>query len=99
MRSTISLCPDTFEMGSYETLPIGFDIASLLVESETPTNARTNLIQIDTGLDYGPGHPTIPSIQGTRLVQTLTALEAGKRYRLIIQFDAATGKTWAPSLL
>src|SRR5262245_26937179 len=99
MRSEITVAPNMFEMGSHETLPISFDISQLLLVSETPTNAVTTLVQIDSGIDYGAGHPTVPSIQGTKLVQTLTALQAGKRYRLIIQFNAAAGKTWAPSLL
>ena len=99
MRQTISMCPDTFEMSSHETLPLAFDVAGLLAGGETPSAPLSMLIQIDTGLDYSAGHPTAPTINGTQLVQTVTALQAGKHYRLIIQFNAAAGKTWAPSLL
>src|SRR5262245_39893355 len=94
-RPTIAVCPDTFEMSSYETLPLTFDVADLLEAGETPSAPVTSLIQIDTGLDYVAGHPTAPVVQGTQLVQSVTALQAGKRYRLIIKFTAAAGKIWA----
>jgi hypothetical protein len=99
MRSAISVCPDVFEMSSHETLPLAFDVASLLESGETASGAASTLVQIDTGLDYAAGHPSAAVIQGTQLIQAVTALEAGKRYRLIIQFTAAPGKVWAPSLL
>jgi hypothetical protein len=99
MRSDIAVCPDTFEMGSQETLPLAFDVAGLLLAGETPSAPDSTLIQVDTGLDYAAGHPSNPTISGTQLIQTVTALEAGKRYLLIIQFTAAAGKIWAPSLL
>jgi hypothetical protein len=95
----ISVCPETFEMSSYETLPIAFDISGLLLVGETPSGPSAQLIQIDTGMDYAPGHPGSPIIQSTQLIQTVTALQVGKRYRLVIQFSAAPGKVWAPSLL
>jgi len=99
MRSTIAMCPDTFEMSSFETLPLAFDIAGLLLVGETPSAPTSVLLQLDTGVDYAAGHPIQPSINGTQLIQTLTALQAGKRYRLVITFTAAAGKIWAPSLL
>jgi len=98
MRPTIAVCPDTFEMSSHETLPLAFDVANLLLAGETPSGPSATLTQIDTGQDYVSGHPGVPIIQGTQLIQTVTALQPGKRYRLIIQFTAAAGKVWAPSL-
>ena len=95
----ISVCPESLEMSSYETLPLAFDVADLLLVGETPTAATAQLIQIDTGMDYASGHPGSPIIQGTQLVQTVTGLQIGKRYRLVMQFQAAPGKIWAPSLL
>jgi hypothetical protein len=86
-------------MSSFETLPITFDVTELLIDGETVSLPSSTLVQLDTGLDYAAGHPSAPAIQGALIIQTVTALEAGKRYRLIVQFDAAVGKTWAPSLL
>jgi hypothetical protein len=95
----ISVCPEVFAMSSFETLPLAFDVSGLLLTGETPSSPSARLVQMDTGMDYASGHPGSPVIQGTQLIQTVTALQVGKRYRLIIQFTAAAGKVWAPSLL
>lgn len=95
----ISVCPDFLEMSSYETLPLAFDVAGLLEDGETPSGAAATLLQLDTGQDYASGHPGSAIVQGTQLIQTVTGLQPGKRYRLVIQFSAAIGKVWAPSLL
>lgn len=99
MRQTIAMNPDTFLMSSRETLPIAFDVADLLDVGETPSGPAATLEQVDTGLDYAPGHPGAAIVQGTQLIQTVTGLQPRKRYRLVIQFTAALGKVWAPSLL
>ena|SRR5215831_2033818 len=98
-RATISVCPDVFAMSSHETLPLAFDVSALLLVGETPTSPSALLIQLDTGLDYPAGRTGTPIIQGTQIIQTVTALQAGKHYRLVIEFNAAAGKIWAPSLL
>lgn len=92
------MCPDTFVMSSRETLPIAFDVSPLLEEGETPSSPESSLVQIDNGVDYVTGRPGAAFVQGEEIVQTVTGLRAGKRYLLAIQFEAAPGKIWAPSL-
>jgi hypothetical protein len=86
-------------MGSGETLPLTFDASGIVLEGEAISNATAQLVQIDTGLDYAAGRLGDVAIAGTDLTQTVTGLLPRKRYRLVIQFEVAVNKVWAPYLM
>lgn len=88
-----------FAMASQETLPLSFDLSEVLQVSESISNATAQLIQLDTGQDYAAGRQGTVAVQGAVLTQVVTGLSPRKRYRLVIQFQAAIGKIWAPYLL
>jgi len=98
MHNSIAVSPDTFLMSSQETLPLAFDVADLLEDGETPSDAAATLVQIDNGLDHVSGRPGTVQVNGTQLVQVVTQLTPRKRYRLSIRFTAGPSKTWAPFL-
>ena len=92
--------PNVFEMASQETLPISFDATPILVEGETIAWAQAQLVQIDNGEDVSTTGLIGPvAVAGSELVATVTSLLPRKRYRLVIQFEVAPNKVWAPSLL
>jgi hypothetical protein len=62
--------------------------------------ALATLTQIDNGQDYSAAGLLGPVAVGTTdLTQTVTSLLPRKRYRLVIQFEVAPNKVWAPYLL
>jgi hypothetical protein len=95
----LSVSPQVFEMGSLETLPLTFDASDLVLEGEAISSATSQLVQIDTGQDYAAGRLGDVAVAGTDLTQTVTGLLPRKRYRLVIQFEVAVNKVWAPYLL
>lgn len=95
----IAVNPDAFQMGSQETLPLTFDATSILLPGETIGSATASLVQLDTGADYIAGRVGTVAVAGTDLTQTVTALLPRKRYRLVIQFQVAVNKIWAPYLM
>lgn len=95
----IAVNPDAFQMGSLETLPLTFDASDIVLPGETIATATAQLVQVDTGLDYEAGRIGQVAVAGTDLTQTVTGLLPRKRYRLVIQFEVAVGKVWAPYLL
>ena len=101
MTSTqIQVSPNVFEMASQETLPLAFDVSPILLEGETVAWAQATLVQIDNGQDVSSAGLIGPvAVAGTELVQTVTSLLPRKRYRLVIQFEVAANKVWAPYLL
>jgi len=86
-------------MASQETLPLTFDATSILLEGETIATATAQLVQVDTGLDYTAGLLGPVAVAGPELTQTVTGLLPRKRYRLVIQFEVAANKVWAPHLM
>jgi hypothetical protein len=95
----IAVSPETFPMASQETLPLTFDATDQLLAGETISNPTAQLIQLDTGQDYAAGRQGAVVVAGALLTQTVTALVPRKRYRLVIRFEVALGKAWAPYLL
>jgi len=64
-----------------------------------PLSATAQLVQVDTGLDYTAGLLGPVAVAGPELTQTVTGLLPRKRYRLVIQFEVAANKVWAPHLM
>lgn len=96
----LSVSPNVFEMASQETLPLSFDATPILLEGETIAWAQATLTQIDNGVDYSSAGLIGPvAVAGSELTATVTSLMPRKRYRLIIQFEVAANKVWAPYLL
>lgn len=92
---SVLVIPNDYEMDSAETLPLAFDTAPYLSGVETPTNPRAELIDAGSGATYTAGLSGSPSVAGTIITQTVTALERGKKYELKIIFQAAVGKVMA----
>ncbi len=97
--SEIQVSPDWFPMGSQETLPLTFDASEVLLEGESIQSATAELVQVDTGVDYTAGRVGGVTVLGTDLTQVVSALQARKRYRLVIRFTINAQKVWAPYLL
>ena len=95
----IAVNPDAFLMGSLETLPLTFDASGIVLPGETIGTATAQLVQLDTGAEYSAGRVGQVAVAGTDLTQTVTALVPRKRYRLVIQFQVAVNKVWAPYLV
>jgi len=95
----IAVNPDAFQMSSFETLPLTFDASDIVLPGESIATAIAQLVQVDTGVDYAAGRVGAVAVAGTELTQTVTALLPRKRYRLVIQFQVAVGKVWAPYLM
>jgi hypothetical protein len=57
-------------------------------------------VRIDNGEDVSAeGLLGTVSVAGAELTATVTSLLPRKRYRLVIQFEVAANKVWAPYLL
>jgi hypothetical protein len=96
----LAVSPSPFEMGSLETLPLTFDATSVLLPGESVAWAQATLTQLDNGQDYSAIGLLGPiGIDGTDLTATVSSLLPRKRYRLVVQFEVAPNKVWAPSLL
>ena len=95
----VSVTPNDFEMASKETLPLTFDATPIMLPGESVIVATASLTQLDNGVDYSTTGLLGPvTIAGNDLTATVTALLPRKRYRLVIQFEVAANKVWAPSL-
>jgi len=98
-RTGLSVSPTAFEMGSQETLPLTFDATPVLLEGESIGWAQATLVRIDSDEDVSAAALLGPvAVTGSELTATITALVPRKRYRLVIQFEAAPNKIWAPYL-
>jgi hypothetical protein len=86
-------------MGSAETLPLTFDTTSILLPGESIAWALATLTQLDNGLEYDAGLLGPVAIAGPDVTATVTGLLPRKRYRLVVQFEVAPNKVWAPSLM
>jgi len=95
----LMVSPNPFEMGSQETLPLTFDATPILLPGESVVWAQATLTQIDNGQDYSATGLLGPvAVAGNDLTATITSLVPRKRYRLVVQFEVAANKVWAPSL-
>jgi len=96
----LMVSPSPFEMGSQETLPLTFDATPILLPGESVVWATATLTRIDNGQDYSALGLLGPvAIAGSDLTATITGLLPRKQYRLVVQFEVAANKVWAPSLL
>lgn len=96
----LTVAPNPFEMGSLETLPLTFDATPVLLEGETIAWAQATLTQLDNGVDYSATGLLGPvAIAGNDLTATVSSLLPRKRYRLVVQFEVAANKVWAPHLV
>ena len=87
-------------MGSQETLPLTFDATPVLLEGESVAWAQATLVRVDSDEDVSAeGLLGAVAIAGPELTATVTSLVPRKRYRLVIQFEVAANKVWAPYLL
>ena len=99
--SALSTHPDTFEIARSETLPLGIDMAALLLDGETITSPTATLTDLSTGLDASTaGFSGSASTAGGVVTQTLVGagLVAGRNYRLAVSFVAG-GKHWTTETL
>lgn len=94
----VQVQPNVFEMSSQETLPLTFDASDLVLEGESITSATATLTRVDTGVSYGAGILGTVAISGTDLTTTVTALQPRASYRLMVRFQVAVNKVWAPYL-
>lgn len=97
--SEVAVSPNIFEMGSLETLPLVFDATPILLPGEAIDSAIAFLVQIDNGLAYDAGLVGPVAVAGSELTATVTGLLPRKRYRLVVQFEVAPNKVWAPYLM
>lgn len=97
--SALSTQPATWQIATTETLPLGVDMAALLLEGETITSPTADLVDPDDGaaVEGGVG---MPSVAGSVVTQTITGSEltAGTTYRLVVSFVAG-GKHWSTETL
>jgi hypothetical protein len=82
LATSIVFEPLSIELSSIETRAIPVDIANLLAQGETATSPQSSLTDLITGVPYPGGLSGDPSLVGTRISQTITALQPGRRYRL-----------------
>lgn len=95
----LSVSPNVFEMGSFETLPLTFDATPVLLDGESISWAQATLVRTDNDQDVSAAALLGPvAVAGPELTATVTSLVPRKRYRLVIQFEAAPNKIWAPYL-
>ncbi len=89
----ISFTPNTFEIGSRETVPLRFDMSALLAVGESVASPAAALWDITTGSSYGSGLSGGAGTTGNVILQTITGLVSGHTYRLMIGMTPAVGKT------
>lgn len=83
-------------MGSGESLPLGVDVAALLLDGETISSPAATLTDVSGAASGGTVGGS--SVAGTVITQAVSALAAGNTYRLVVAFTAG-GKTWQTETL
>ena len=91
--SQLSTTPDTIEIGSTETKSPSISFAPNL-GAATIVSATATLTNIETGALYAAGLGT-KTVTATAVIQQLTALQAGVRYRLVITATQSDGEVTA----
>lgn len=97
--STLAFRPSRAEIASTETVPLAFDMADLLAAGESVASPSVSLTNLITGASYASGLSGSASVSGTRILQSVTALVAGQRYRLVVTMTPAAGKTLSAELI
>ena len=90
--SLLATRPPRTEIASTETVTLECDMAALLASGETVLTPVVSLINVATGASYAGGLSGSPSVTGTRIRQSVTALVAGQRYRVIWTMTPVAGK-------
>jgi hypothetical protein len=85
-----------FQAGSTETLPLAVDISARLGSGETPTSPASELRDITTGTMYPAGLSGSASVNGSNILQSVTALQKGHRYLLVVSFTAGGRRESVP---
>ncbi len=91
--SGLSFSPNTFEIGSRETIPLAFNMAALLAVGESVASPVSALWDLTLGSSYGSGLSGSPTAAGDVITQTVTALVSGHTYRLMVGMTPVAGKT------
>ncbi len=87
--------PSAITVLSGETLPIGIDFSGLITQGQTPTSPTASLFDITSATPGTPVTLTGPlTLVGNVVTQTITALTAGRTYRLILGLTAVAGTVW-----
>lgn len=90
--------PGSVTVLSGETRPLGIDMGLLLKDGQsvgTPLTAHLyDITDGDPGTSFPSGLVSVPSVSGTVVSQTVTALVPLHTYRLVLGFQAAVGTIW-----
>lgn len=97
--SALSTDPPVKEQASTETLPWRFDTTPLLTTGESPSAAIASLTDDRSGVAYPAGLTGDAQVSGNFITQSVTALQRGRTYRLVVTFQAAVGKVWSMELI
>lgn len=91
---TAAFSPDSHEMLSVESHPLGFDARLVLQAGETITAPQAQLLDAGTGQSYPGGLVGPPTVSGTVITQRVANLQPGHTYWLIVSFTASGGTVW-----
>lgn len=97
--STLAFRPSRTEIASTETVPLTFEMADMLASGESVASPTTSLTNLITGASYSSGLSGSPAVSDTRILQSVTALVAGQRYRLVVTMTPSAGKTLSSELI
>src|SRR6266487_6261506 len=95
----LSVIPAKKDAASTETLPLEFETAGYLAVGETPSSVSIVLVDADSDVPYPAGLSGPPVVSGTKIRQTVTGLQKGRRYWLRGTFTASAGKRESFQLL
>lgn len=90
---TLTTEPDTIQQGSGSTLPWDIDMSAHLGLGESVSAPTATLEDLGTQASYAGGVLSATVLSSTVVRVTLQALVRGTRYRLVVRFTAAAGKT------
>jgi hypothetical protein len=99
MSSKLQTVPAGFEMGTTETLPLGFDATKLLAVGQSVSAPFSVLKNIDSGKPVTLADS--PTVSGNVITQIVrgSALVALTKYALSVTFTAAANTTWTMVLV
>jgi hypothetical protein len=95
--SQLSTTPDTIEIGSTESKTPSINFAPDL-NGATIVSIAATLTNIETGASHAAGLSTRTNT-ATTVLQRITALVAGSRYRLVVTVTATDGEVTAAETL
>lgn len=88
-----------YSQPSSETLTIAVQTSSVLIQGDVIGNLSSSLIDLATGAAYPSGLSGLPFRWGTLMMQTITGLQAGRRYLLKMVFQANSGRIWEAPII